>query len=860
MVYEGMFRTALKRQAFIFAALILTNACGDDGTQVPTDDTGTGTTGGETPTTLTTATPTSDPDTGLDDTTGDPDPTDTDGDACGNGELDPGEQCDGDNLGRIGCEREGFDSGTLSCTAECTFDTSACCNDACGSDGDTQCNGDTIEVCSVGANGCLAWSAETDCSATSESCDETRGDATCLPTCVDQCDTEGASRCDADIIETCSMRAGGCLGWVSGDDCTATGQYCDDSGDAAACVCDDECTTDGALQCAPAGDAVEICSMAANGCLEWDVETTCSGDEVCSDAGGVPACAEPNLYCIPEHPNGCNGGDNIDDFIIVDSDQNTVFEHLDTGCSPGTYGDFTQDPALLITLGALEQYSFTATQTTTTFSQRIKIWIDLNEDGVFDDASELIFESPSASNPVTGSFIIPANVPLPTTTRMRVMDRFSSAPLNACDPGASAYGETHDYTVHIVDTGATCEPFEASVTNVSPADGVTTGTLSPTLTVTLDNAVATNTGVVTITGDQGTNLTYDLADSPSEVSFSNGNTTMTITPGAFSPGETVTVQWSGLQGAFCGDTVASVPWTFEIATPSCAPGTNGMVGTSVTTVATDLPSVTERYLAVDTDPNGWVYVGGTTALHRLPKTGGASQNVTTAAGLTFTHLGYDMVVSGSDIFTLDAAGGTTGLLWRISTDGGATWVLEDYASFASAPGDWLQSITAYGNDIFMMTNEVSAGVDTEILTLPSTGTPPVAASLDLGFIGPRCAGLAADDNYYYVACGTINELKRVDRTTGAFTTITGDWPLDTDSNAVHAHDIDNDGSADVLYVKSGNKYVLYVCDPGGPTPYVDQLVTYGATASTTSYGLGFDRVANRLYAYDDGPREIVVIE
>jgi hypothetical protein len=29
---------------------------------------------------------------------------------------------------------------------------------------------------------------------------------------------------------------------------------------------------------------------------------------------------------------------------------------------------------------------------------------------------------------------------------------------------------------------------------------------------------------------------------------------------------------------------------------------------------------------------------------------------------------------------------------------------------------------------------------------------------------------------------------------------------------------------------------------------------------TTSQGLGFDRVNKRLYAYDDGPREIVVIQ
>jgi hypothetical protein len=45
---------------------------------------------------------------------------------CGNGALDAGEQCDGTNLGGASCSSLGFPGGTLSCTAACTFNTSAC--------------------------------------------------------------------------------------------------------------------------------------------------------------------------------------------------------------------------------------------------------------------------------------------------------------------------------------------------------------------------------------------------------------------------------------------------------------------------------------------------------------------------------------------------------------------------------------------------------------------------------------------------------------------------------------------------------------------------------------------------------------
>ena len=55
--------------------------------------------------------------------------------ACGNGVVDSGEDCDGNNLNGKSCSTEGFAGGTLSCTATCTFDTSSCTS---GSGGDSQ--------------------------------------------------------------------------------------------------------------------------------------------------------------------------------------------------------------------------------------------------------------------------------------------------------------------------------------------------------------------------------------------------------------------------------------------------------------------------------------------------------------------------------------------------------------------------------------------------------------------------------------------------------------------------------------------------------------------------------------------------
>jgi hypothetical protein len=48
---------------------------------------------------------------------------------CGNGVIDSGEQCDGNNLNSLDCTDFGHDSGTLTCGGGCNYDFSACSGD-----------------------------------------------------------------------------------------------------------------------------------------------------------------------------------------------------------------------------------------------------------------------------------------------------------------------------------------------------------------------------------------------------------------------------------------------------------------------------------------------------------------------------------------------------------------------------------------------------------------------------------------------------------------------------------------------------------------------------------------------------------
>ncbi len=63
---------------------------------------------------------------------------------CGNGVIDQGEDCDGDNLGAMTCQVLGYSGGNIFCTGSCTIDNSGCtggpgCGDGVQTD-DEECD------------------------------------------------------------------------------------------------------------------------------------------------------------------------------------------------------------------------------------------------------------------------------------------------------------------------------------------------------------------------------------------------------------------------------------------------------------------------------------------------------------------------------------------------------------------------------------------------------------------------------------------------------------------------------------------------------------------------------------------------
>lgn len=139
---------------------------------------------------------------------------------CGNGVIDPSEQCDGANLNGESCVTQGFNSGTLICHPagtpnECQFNTSSC-EQAC-TNGEERCNSNIpsqlrTEVCVDGV-----WQTETQTAPDSKpNIPGLQWEGDC--TIGDSCDADSSRSCGRDVGDTSDWY---CFG-IEPFDCTSS--------------------------------------------------------------------------------------------------------------------------------------------------------------------------------------------------------------------------------------------------------------------------------------------------------------------------------------------------------------------------------------------------------------------------------------------------------------------------------------------------------------------------------------------------------------------------------------------------------------------------------------------------------------
>lgn len=199
---------------------------------------------------------------------------------------------------------------------------------------------------------------------------------------------------------------------------------------------------------------LEACTV-----YELEVETLCDGAVVPEAAGaifrtlGCGACLEKD-YCVPSNVDAATEW--IARVKLGDFERSSG--------SDGGYGDFTATPAAL-TLNREVAYALELTPgfaSSVGFTEYFRVWIDLNQNGIF-TSSEIVWQSSEGSkNEQKGTLTVPATA-LPGSTRMRIA-MLSQSGISACNFSTLVYGEYEDYCVEIRDGSTSVSRTKADFT------------------------------------------------------------------------------------------------------------------------------------------------------------------------------------------------------------------------------------------------------------------------------------------------------------------------------------------------------------------------------------------------------------
>jgi len=143
-----------------------------------------------------------------------------------------------------------------------------------------------------------------------------------------------------------------------------------------------------------------------------------------------------------------------------------------TGCSTNGYADYTTTDTVIIQQTAMLSISVTSGYQ----SQHYALWIDINNDGDFDDAHELLWNttslSGSAGTATTATVVVPSTVST-GNHRMRLRGKYSGSAMDSSNSCSSyTYGEVHDYTVNVSGPPACPAPYGLNAYGVTATQAI----------------------------------------------------------------------------------------------------------------------------------------------------------------------------------------------------------------------------------------------------------------------------------------------------------------------------------------------------------------------------------------------------
>ncbi|MFN8274462.1 MAG: GEVED domain-containing protein [Flavobacteriaceae bacterium] len=383
--------------------------------------------------------------------------------------------------------------------------------------------------------------------------------------------------------------------------------------------------------------------------------TVCSGANAqLAATSGLSGEGTPSSYCTPTVGSTGDTGDFIN---------NVTFAEINNGSGDSLtdYEDFTSLTAN-VTAGVATPISITPDPG---FGQQFRVWIDMNQNGVFESTESVFATTSSTTSTATGSITIPTTA-YNGVTRMRVADRYSTAITSTEACGHTGFGEFEDYSVNI--SGATTKPTytyswspTTFLSDPNIANPVATGvTATTTYTVTITSSTGCSaTKDVTVTVAAGIVVTTP----PADASFCQGTT---ATLSVVATGAGLTYQWRKGGVDVSGATGATL--TINSATVA----DSGSYDVVINSVCAD-PTVTTTPVTLTINPTPTV-----TAPAAFPAT--CAGSTTSAIVLNGTPSGVTFDITGGSAIGLADQTGVTSIPSFTAVTGNATLVITPKAN------------------------------------------------------------------------------------------------------------------------------------------------------------------------------------
>jgi hypothetical protein len=148
-------------------------------------------------------------------------------------------------------------------------------------------------------------------------------------------------------------------------------------------------------------------------------------------------------YCPPTFAFSCSNGDYVNNFSTTGALTNVSY--LSSGCNnPSNSYQYNTSQIIQAYKSSVVTFHY---QGSGTYPEGFKIWIDYNQDGVF-DATEQVAAA-AASQVMNHSAVTISCNALSGITRLRIRDVWNAQPGTACSN--EQYGESEDYDIEILD-------------------------------------------------------------------------------------------------------------------------------------------------------------------------------------------------------------------------------------------------------------------------------------------------------------------------------------------------------------------------------------------------------------------------